>query len=132
MNILSAALLIFALQVGSPITHEDGIHAVMGEARGEGYIGKLAVAEALRRRGHTRGVYGLRVPYKAMRAEKAQAWADARTAWEVSKKTNVTHGATHWFSDKDLRKLARRPRRWFRRLTKTVKIGGHTFYKELK
>ena len=105
-------------------------HCILGEARGEyrteGYKAFLAVAEVLRRRVSTQGVYGCKaslakeLPYlRAVGLDK-----EALRAWNESKHTNITLGATHWEST-DFKEPY-----WAKGMIKTVKIGKHQFYRE--
>lgn len=79
---------------GAEITDEQAVRCIMGEARGEGYDGMLAHAEAIRNRGHLKGVYGC----KAKFSEPEYVWAKARKAWKESEHTATVKGADHWGS----------------------------------
>lgn len=134
MAMRTVLILALAFLPGIPayaaVSEEAAVHAIMGEARGEPFDGKLALAEALRNRGHLGGVYGLKVPYSELAKEKPEVWRDARRAWASSATSHVTGGGNHWFSDDDLKKLEAKPPKWFRGLKRTVKIHGHTFFRE--
>lgn len=106
------------------------VNAIIGEAEGESYAGKLAIAAAIRNRGHLRGVYGERAPRVVGKLYGRDARRDAIKAWEESEHTDPTHGATGWGNDADLREFAKH--KWWRKCVVTVKIGNHTFYKERK
>lgn len=97
------------------------IKAIVGEAEGESYRGKLAIAEALRNRGHVRGVYGVSSP----RLSKAPkwVWVEAEKAWKESANTNLVKGADHWEST-DFKVPT-----WAKKMTKTAIIGKHVFYR---
>lgn len=73
----------------------QAVHAIMGEARGESWLGKCYVASAIRNRGTLKGVYGLRVPLARLKKEPARVWAEAKRAWQLCKVRPVTN-ATHW------------------------------------
>ena len=105
------------------IAEADGVQAVMGEARGEPYLGKVAIAEALRNRGTLNGVYG----FKARFQEPERVWGDARRAWREGEQSNLTHGATVWGNRSDVEKF--RLERWFLAYEQTAKIGGHYFFR---
>src|SRR3990167_2373542 len=84
MKSLAAALVIGLLWLSSAeaaVPEAEAVHAIMGEARGESYAGKLALAEAIRNRGHLGGVYGVNVPMAKLVREKPKTWDDARRAW---------------------------------------------------
>ena len=95
------------------------IKTVMGEARGEGYKGMLAVAEVLRRRDSVKGFYG----FKAKFNEPKWVWDLARKAWNDSLKTNTTNGATH-FESTDFKKPT-----WAKKMKVVAHVGKHVFYK---
>jgi hypothetical protein len=101
-----AALCICILTSGilraAPITECDAVRAIVGEAAGQPYIVKIGVAEAIHNRGTLKGVYGLNAAHN--RTEPAWVWRDARVAWAESKRTNITHGATHFGNRSDVAK----------------------------
>lgn len=82
----------------------------------------LAVAAAIRNRGHLRGVYGLKS--KLPDSQPAYVWQRASEAWQRSKTNDITRGATHWENVKAFGQP-----RWASSLTLTTNIGNHTFYK---
>lgn len=116
------------------------ISTLMGEALGEGVKGMQAVAEVLRNRARARGTT---MSQEAMRPKQFSFWNDREQAkaWiadNVDGKgydmamealglaengSNVAGSADHYFNPK----LARPA--WAKRMTKTVSIGGHDFYK---
>jgi len=102
------------------ISDDLAIKAIMGEARGEGYKGMLAVACAIRNRGTLKGVYGVNAKF----TEKEYVWDQARKAWKESLIKDITNGADHWESDRFKEPY------WAKDMIKTVKIGHHQFYKE--
>ena len=98
------------------------IRAIIGEASSEGYRGMLAVAEAIRNRGHLGGVYGVRAGH--VDREPPWVWERARRAWTESATSNLVKGADHWHN------VEREGHTyWTKVMTKTVKIDSHTFYK---
>ena len=100
----------------------DCVRAIIGEASNQGYLGMLAVAEAIRNRGHLRGVYGLRA--KHVDREPPWVWAMAHKAWTNSRTTNTVKGADHWHN------VNREGENyWTKKMTETVTIGDHTFFK---
>lgn len=111
------------LSYGMEIRPDDAVRAIMGEARGESYLGKVAIAEAVRARGTLKGVYG----FKAKFSEPDRVWDEARRAWEESKKTNLTKGATVWGNKSDVAIFKKT--RWFKSYELTAQIGGHYFFR---
>jgi len=101
------------------ISDDLAIKAIMGEARGEGYKGMLAVACAIRNRGTLKGVYGVNAKF----TEKEYVWDMAKRAWAESEFKDIADGATHWESDRFKEPY------WAKDMIKTVKIGHHQFYK---
>lgn len=74
------------------VSDAQAVQTIVGEASGQGFDGMTAVGEVIRRRGSVDGLYG----YKAMftRQEDVSTWKLAQKAWERSKTTDLTHGAT--------------------------------------
>ena len=112
------------------IDENTAIQCLLGEARGEGYAGMLAVAEVLRRRGNTQGMYGCTAKIKddemAYMTIKGVI-AKAHLAWIDSQYTNTTNGATLF---ENIEKFGLP--KWYKCAEKTVKIGNQTFFKEIK
>ena len=104
------------------------IRTIVGEASNQGQEGMLALAAAIRNRGHLRGAYGLNASHSDR--EPAWVWDQARTAWKKSQSQDPTEGANHWFSREDIQKLKQTTPKWFKRLQFTKRIGDHFFYKE--
>ena len=143
---LAALILIFFvlafvdLADAAEIREADAVHAILGEARGEGWTwraGKLrvydmergyramyAVACAIRNRGHLGGVDGRHAKLSGVSPEihhlAARAWAESETG------EDITHGADHWYAHKLCRPW------WARYGTRTAVIGGHTYMKNVK
>ena len=121
-----ACLMLYCTSANAEVPESLAVRAIMGEARGEPFIGKVALAEAIRNRGHLRGVYGLKVPMSKLNKEPAWVWADARRAWEESKKTNLTKGASFWENTDDFGMPY-----WSKGMVMTAKIGRHRFFREV-
>jgi len=127
--ILKRVLLFFALNslilstpsVYAHIDAKQAITAIIGEAEGEPFIGKVAVAEAIRNRKTLKGVYGLRSP-RVKKASK-KVWLEAERAWLESEKSNLVKGADHWES------IDFKVPGWAKGMIVTAQIGKHTFYK---
>ena len=62
------------------IPRDVAVHCILGEARDQGLDGLTAVAEALRNRGTTKGVYGCKATFK----EPKWVWDMGRKAWNQS------------------------------------------------
>lgn len=115
------------------------------EARGEGLIGMTAVAEVIRTRAKNTGdtptdvcmkAYqfscynpmkeAIKNKYRLSRMTGAD-WQLAAKAWEESKHSNWTKGATLYAN------LGKCTPRWdWSKTVKTAKIGRHTFWREIK
>lgn len=83
------------------------VRAIVGEAAGQPYAVKLAVACAIRNRcvphgPGLRGVYGLNAAHNA--TEPAKVWQEAARAWAESARRDVTGGADHFGNASDVRK----------------------------
>ncbi len=115
-------LLCFPCICRADVKDKIAVKCIMGEARGESYKGKLAIASALRNRGTTKGVYGCDAKFK----EPEWVWEQSEKAWLESKKIDIVFGADHWGS-------TRVDKKWIARMDKTmiktVKVGNHVFYK---
>jgi spore germination cell wall hydrolase CwlJ-like protein len=73
------------------------VRAIIGEAAGEPFETKLAIAGALRNRGSLAGVRGLRNS-KMIDVQPAWVWADARRAWSESATNDLSQGGTYFES----------------------------------
>lgn len=112
------------------------LRCLLGEAESEKNM--TATAEAMRNRvalmgfkRGLRGVYGCKAVKESKGVYKRGArvipdWAVKRAyrAWEASKGSNYTRGGTHWEAVETFGKP-----NWAYKLTKTAKVGQHTFYK---
>ncbi len=127
--LIIAALIITILWINSTLPKEEKeIRAIIGEASGEGYLGMLHIASAIRNKGHLKGVYGLNAPH--IQTEPPWVWKQAKKAWKESE-YNRTHTGDHWGSkkyDKD----------WIARMeaspnfVKVYEYKNHVWYKEIK
>jgi len=99
------------------MSDKDGMRAILGEAESGDKTEKQMVAEITRRRGSLQGIYGANYIF-----EKGGKWyrkhskngslieinnrivEEAKDAWNKSKTSNLSDGATHWQSDEDLKK----------------------------
>ncbi len=124
---LAAALLTIALLLGcnasawAVVAEDQAVHAILGEARGEGYRGMYAVACAIRNRGHLKGVYGLKADVSDASDKTVQ---EAYKAWQMSGEgIDITLGADHWENVKTFGVPY-----WAINKTPTAIIGRHAFY----
>ena len=118
------------------IKYEDAVRAILGEAEGEPYAGKVALAYALKNRGKLRGVFGhkaIHTQYGAFwrgkrkitsatikEAKNALEWANSHPALDT------TFGATHWENVKAFGEPY-----CAKSMKHTVTIANHKFYKEV-
>ena len=123
---LAKTVLLLCLLVGTitaqaaPITEAQAVRAIIGEAAGEPYAGKLALAGALRNRATLKGVYGFSA--KVLPPHTDKTVRDAQRAWACSLTNDTSLGATHWES-KDFKVPY-----WAKSMTVTTNIGKHVFY----
>lgn len=101
----------------------QAVLAIIGEAENQGPRGMLAVACAIRNRGHLKGVYGLRAPRVVKKKYKPEILKAAIKAWEDSRRKDITKGADHWENVEQFGKPY-----WAKKYRPTVKIGSHQFY----
>ncbi len=119
---LTIGFLLFCSNLYAEIPDHIGIQCIMGEARGEGLIGMTAVAEVLRKRGNTNGMYGCEAKF----SEPRWVYNLAKRAWYNSRNTNYSRGATH-FESKDFKRPV-----WSSKMVVVAEIKKHIFYKERK
>ena len=115
-------LLIFPTSA-SAITEAEAVRAIVGEAAGEPYLGKVALAEALRNRGTLRGVYGAKRA-EFIKKQPKKVHSDALKAWRESARTSYTKGARHWEST-DFKVPY-----WAKKMEPSFRVGKHIFYVE--
>lgn len=108
------------------IPDDLAVRAIIGEAEGEPYQGKVAVAEVIRRRGSLKGVYGLKAPRVVKKLYSQKTYDECARAWDESVNTNYSQSATHWEG------TAFPSPYWAKNMIVTVTIGGQRFYKERK
>ena len=98
------------------------VRIIVGEAAGEPYQCKLAIAAVLRNRGTTQGAYGGNA--KHVKTEPKHVWTDARRAWNESLTNDPTGGCKHWGGNIDDHYF-RDELHW----TPVLTIGHTSFYK---
>jgi hypothetical protein len=74
-----------------------GTRAIIGEAAGEPFATKLAIASALRNRDSLDGVRGFSNS-RMIDVQPAYVWADAHRAWAMSATNDIVNGATFFES----------------------------------
>jgi hypothetical protein len=118
---LSVALLAVATPQAKALTEAQAVRCLIGEAGNQGERGMQAVGEVLRRRGSIRGFYGYKAPH--VDKQPKWVWEQARKAWEQSRTSNLTKGATHFEG------TAFKTPYWAKGLKPVVVIGQQRFYK---
>lgn len=129
-----------AFALDKPLTGQDGlfVRCLLGEYESGSLLELQSTAEALRNRinimGESRalrGVYGCMavserggVYQRGKRIIPDYAVKRAVKALEASKTSNLVHGADHWEAVETFGKP-----KWAYKLTKTAKVGQHTFFK---
>ena len=125
MKTLIAVLLFSTITIPAfALTTEQAVPCIVGEASGQSYQEQVAIAEALRNRNSTRGVYGCTAKHNSK--EPAWVWARCKKAWLESSKTNLVKGADHWESTNF--KIPS----WASKMTVTAQVGSTKFYKSKK
>ena len=100
------------------------VYCVIGESEDQGYIGMLAVSEAIRNRGTLKGVYGCTANRVVKHLYSEETLRIATQAWRDSRGSgDCTHGATHWEGTKFKQPY------WAKSMTVTATIGEQRFYK---
>lgn len=119
------------------------IATIYGEAAGEPYAGKLAVAEVIRNRMKTRHQSDGSVAGTVLKPWQFSLWntdgtgrirackagegsvagQECRRAWEESEQSNTVQGALYYFADYI------HPPSWAAGMEHIRKIGRHLFYK---
>lgn len=122
-----------------PMTDENAIRTILGEAEAEGADGMKAHASTLRKRGKLQGAYGYKaIVYrdgkyyrKTKRGEyqiPSRIVEQAKEAWKASKSRDFSGGATNWFSAEDLKQD--NVKRMIKNMTLVKKVGNTSFYRE--
>jgi hypothetical protein len=107
------------------ISKSKFVDAIIGEAEGEPYIGKLAVACAIRNRGTLNGVYGVNAPRVKARKYSSAIFVQAVKAYEESAKPEACEfidGADHWEGS------AFNKPTWAYNMRETFRTKGQVFY----
>lgn len=112
-----------------PITEENAIKAIIGEAENQGWIGMRAVACAIRNRGSLKGVYGLHAPRVEKGLYSRETYLMARRQWRAIP-YDITHGATGWGNASDIAEFKKHS--WWKNCVITFRYRDHVFYREVK
>ena len=86
--ILIGLLMVTAFPAVASLKEVDCVNAVVGEASGEPYLAKVAVAAVIRNRMSLNGIYGVHTKHH----ESAKVYAICRQAWLESATNDPTHG----------------------------------------
>jgi len=106
----------------SALRTSEAVRAIIGEAAGEPFQTKLAIAGALRNRGTLDGVRGRRNA-RMIDAQPAWVWRDARRAWAESATNDISRGGT-FFESINFPAPA-----WAAGMRVTATVGKFRFYK---
>lgn len=110
------------------IPQDRAINSIIGEAEGEGFLGQLAVACAIRNRGTLKGVYGERSNRVKNHLYSDLTYDQAEGAWVMSAHPEYCEnidGATHWEG------TAFPEPAWAKGMVLTATINHQRFYKEV-
>lgn len=119
---------------------------VWGEARGEPWIGQVAVAWVIRNRVARPGWWGRDYESVCLAPRQFSCWDDTPAIIDQTPRTmpncyaaacavllddepDPTAGATHYHSIRRPSWAAQWPPGWAASLTETARIGGHVFYR---
>ena len=108
-----------------PFTTNNIIVAMIGEAEGESFEGKVAVACAILNRGTLKGVYGLHAKRAVRTPRLSKLYLTCLEALREAKKHDITKGSTNWENVNAFGQPY-----WASSMIKTVKIGNHQFYRK--
>ena len=103
------------------LTEAEAVPCIVGEASGQSYVEQVAIAEALRNRGTTKGVYGCTAKHN--KTEPAWVWARCKKAWRESAGTDYVKGGDHWENVTAFGKPY-----WASQMTVTARVGSTVFY----
>lgn len=140
---VQAIALLMVLVSGTAWAEDDHvpIMTIALEAQGESLAGQTAVGEVIRNRAReARSTFeevclkpyqfscwnGLKSPLIASNRVSGEAYQRASRAWEASRTSNLTQGASHYLNTR----LA--SPKWARQGHKRVVIGRHTFIRGVK
>lgn len=119
---LIAIAILIGISTASGMDSEKAARAIVGEAAGEDFQSKLAVAGAIRNRGTLDGVIGAK-NMRMIMAQPAWVFNDARKAWAQSATNDISKGGCFWESTN-----FKRPS-WSLGMMETAHVGKFIFYK---
>ena len=125
LGLIGITFFITSAPAKAEITTDQAVQAIVGEAAGESFKGKLALAEALRNRGTLNGVFGYQRK-NFIKKQMPYAGEESRKAWQASKYTNLVKGADHWES------VDFKTPEWAKDMKETARIGKHRFFKKVQ
>lgn len=97
------------------------VKTIIGEASDQGIVGMACVAEVIRSREcDFKAFRGANASH--IRSESSLTRIMAQQAWQLSRKSSYTHGATHFYSGKQPV--------WAKDMKVTLVYRGHTFLKK--
>ena len=106
-----------------PLTNENAVRAIIGEAANQDDRGMLAIACVIRNRRSLQGVFGANA--KHVHNQPAWVWAKATKAWQQSATQDITNGSTHWENVTAFGEPS-----WAKHMIRTIKIKDHQFFKD--
>jgi hypothetical protein len=118
-------LIMASFVFSADIERSRAVSAIIGEAEGESYNGKLAVACAIRNRGSLRGVYGEKAHRVIKNLYSAKIKSDSERAWDESESASACQfidGADHWEG------TAFKTPYWAKNMVETFRTKGQVFY----
>ena len=118
-----------AVAQSSHISDSRAINAIIGEAEGESYEGKVGIAYAIINRGSLKGVFGEKSPRVIHRLYSQATYEEVKAAWEFAKanpEDDNTNGATGWGNKTDTKIFSQK--QWFKKCHYTARIGNQFFY----
>ena len=123
MKTISTFLLALICLTCPAMDSQKAIQAIIGEAAGEPFQTKLAIAGALRNRNTLQGVRGV-LNQRMIQRQPRWVWKQANEAWTQSVTNDLTHGGCFFESDNFPRP------KWSLGMTQTAKIGEFTFWRK--
>lgn len=116
------------------VSQEKLLRAVLGEAEGEPYLGKVALAQAIHNRGSLVGVYGYKAISKRLgayyrgsrRLSDNTVESTLKALKQAKTGPDLTKGSDHWENIK-----AFGVPYWAKGKTPAVVIGSHAFYNDI-
>ena len=109
------------------LTDKTAVLAIIGEAESESQIGRIALAEVIRKRGSLKGIYGINAPRVKAHRYSDNTFLLAKAAWFDSRYTNYSKNADGWGNSSDIIKFKKQG--WFKNCVIVAHIGNHYFWK---